>query len=93
MKNLLGFLVRLIGSYPYLRGLQKDGNDYHVYSYYLQYPNKIERQNPENYYPLATLTTVDGSEIRHPPVEGTVVYPIIYKVWDTSKRWFGLGIP
>ena len=29
--------------------------------------------------------TIDGSEIRHPPVEGTVVYPAIYRVRDTSQ--------
>ena len=32
-----------------------------------------------------TQPTVDGSEIRLPPVEGMVAYPIIYKVWDTSQ--------
>ena len=35
--------------------------------------------------------TVDGSfEIRRvfPPVEGTVVYPMIYRVFFTSFRWF-----
>ena len=89
MKNSLGFLVRLIGSYPYLRGLQKDGNNHHVYSYYLQYPNKIEHQNPENYYPLAKLLLmVQKSGIHQLRL---VVYPIIYKVWDTSKRWLALG--
>ena len=32
--------------------------------------------------------TVDGSEIRKKPVEGKVVYPVIYRVWDTSKVFF-----
>ena len=34
-----------------------------------------------------------GSEIRHPPVEAMVVYPIIHRVWDTfiSGGWVPLG--
>ena len=27
------------------------------------------------------------------PVEGTVVYPIIYKVLASSNRWLGMGFP
>ena len=30
-------------------------------------------------------------EIRRSPVEGTVVYPIIYDGLKTSKRWLGMG--
>ena len=37
------------------------------------------------HYYFQPFPTVDGSEIRHPPVEVTVVYPIIYRVWDTSQ--------
>jgi len=61
---------------------------------------------------LLLENTVDGSEIRRSPVEGTVaypkilyiqtvanriskpfmvVYPIIYKVSKTSKRWFEIA--
>ena len=38
--------------------------------------------------------TVDGSEIRRSPVEICLVYPIIYEVLSTSKRWlFGISEP
>ena len=36
--------------------------------------------------------TVDGSEIRRENQLSLVVYPIIYSVKHTSKRWLGLGI-
>ncbi len=35
--------------------------------------------------------TVDGTNPANSPVEGQVVYPVIYKVLAPSKRWLGMG--
>ena len=41
------------------------------------------RNHLKNGY-IRTATSVDGSEIRRSPVEGTVIHPIIYRIFTSQ---------